>query len=146
MHTVIVPPIGWAPLHLGELWKFRELLFFLTWRDIKVRYKQTALGATWAILQPVLTMVIFSVIFGGLAKLPSEGIPYPIFTLRTATLAVICLCADTELQQQPGGEPEPDQQSIFPAPGDAIFVGAGRGGGFCNRIRGVDGDDGRITG
>ncbi len=80
MHTVIKPPKGWAPLELGELWKFRELLFFLTWRDIKVRYKQTALGATWAILQPVLTMILFSIIFGGLAKLPSDGIPYPIFT------------------------------------------------------------------
>jgi lipopolysaccharide transport system permease protein len=79
-HTVIEPPKGWAPLALTELWKFRELLFFLTWRDIKVRYKQTALGATWAILQPVLTMILFSVIFGGLAKLPSEGVPYPIFT------------------------------------------------------------------
>ena len=80
VHTVIEPPKGWAALDLGELWKFRELLFFLTWRDIKVRYKQTALGAAWAILQPVLTMVVFSIIFGGLAKLPSEGIPYPIFT------------------------------------------------------------------
>jgi lipopolysaccharide transport system permease protein len=79
-HIAIEPPKGWAPLALGELWKFRELLFFLTWRDIKVRYKQTALGASWAILQPVLTMIIFSIIFGGLAKLPSEGIPYPIFT------------------------------------------------------------------
>jgi lipopolysaccharide transport system permease protein len=79
-HLVIEPPKGWAPLALGELWKFRELLIFLTWRDIKVRYKQTALGATWAILQPVLTMVVFSIIFGGLAKLPSDGIPYPIFT------------------------------------------------------------------
>jgi len=80
IHTVIEPPKGWTALNLGELWKFRELLFFLTWRDIKVRYKQTALGAAWAILQPILTMVIFSIIFGGLAKLPSEGLPYPIFT------------------------------------------------------------------
>jgi lipopolysaccharide transport system permease protein len=80
VHIIIEPQKGWAPLALGELWKFRELLFFLTWRDIKVRYKQTALGAAWAILQPVLTMILFSVIFGGLAKLPSEGIPYPIFT------------------------------------------------------------------
>ena len=80
VHTVLEPPKGWAPLKLGELWKFRELLFFLTWRDIKVRYKQTALGAAWAILQPVLTMIVFSVIFGSLAKLPSEGVPYPIFT------------------------------------------------------------------
>ena len=66
-HTVIEPPKGWAPLALRELWKFRELLFFLTWRDIKVRYKQTALGAAWAIFQPALTMIVFSIIFGGLA-------------------------------------------------------------------------------
>ncbi len=77
---VIVPAKGWQALELNDLWKFRELLYFLTWRDIKVRYKQTVLGVGWAVLQPVLTMVIFSVIFGQLAKLPSEGIPYPIFT------------------------------------------------------------------
>lgn len=71
---------GWFSLDLKDLWHYRELLFFLTWRDIKVRYKQTALGAAWAILQPFLTMIVFSVIFGNLAKLPSEGIPYPIFT------------------------------------------------------------------
>jgi lipopolysaccharide transport system permease protein len=67
-------------LELKDLWHYRELLFFLTWRDIKVRYKQTVLGVAWAILQPFLTMVIFSFIFGNLANLPSEGIPYPIFT------------------------------------------------------------------
>lgn len=80
IHTLIEPPHSWEALQLPELWKYRELLYFLTWRDIKVRYKQTALGALWAILQPVLTMVVFSVIFGQLAKLPSEGVPYPIFT------------------------------------------------------------------
>ncbi len=79
-HISIEPPRGWQALEWREFWAYRELLFFLTWRDIKVRYKQTVLGATWAILQPVLTMVIFSIIFGRLAKLPSEGIPYPVFT------------------------------------------------------------------
>ena len=79
-HLSIEPAHGWAALELRELWLYRELLFFLAWRDIKLRYKQTALGAAWAILQPLLTMVIFSVIFGQLAKLPSDGIPYPIFT------------------------------------------------------------------
>jgi len=79
-HIVIEPPRGWAALDLKELWHYRELLFFLAWRDIKLRYKQTALGAAWAILQPLLTMIIFSIIFGELAKLPSNGIPYPIFT------------------------------------------------------------------
>jgi lipopolysaccharide transport system permease protein len=76
----IEPQRGWASLELGDLWRYRELLLLLTWRDIKVRYAQTVLGATWAIIQPILTMVIFSVIFGQLAKLPSDGVPYPIFT------------------------------------------------------------------
>jgi len=78
--AVYEPSHGWLPLHLRELWEYRELLYFLTWRDIKVRYAQAALGASWAILQPLLTMVIFSVIFGNLAKLPSDGIPYPVFS------------------------------------------------------------------
>lgn len=76
----IAPSKGWVPLKLNELWEYRELLYFLVWRDIKVRYKQTALGATWAIIQPFLTMVVFSLFFGHLAKMPSDGIPYPIFS------------------------------------------------------------------
>jgi lipopolysaccharide transport system permease protein len=76
---VIEPSKGWISLKLGEVWQYRELLFFLIWRDVKVRYKQTVLGIAWAIIQPLVTMVIFSVIFGQLAKLPSEGIPYPVF-------------------------------------------------------------------
>ncbi len=73
------PPNGWRALNLREFWQYRELLYFLSWRDIKVRYKQTALGALWAILQPLLTMLVFSLFFGNLAKMPSDGIPYPIF-------------------------------------------------------------------
>lgn len=69
-----------ARLHLGELWEYRELLFFIAWRDIKVRYKQTVLGAAWAIIQPFMTMVVFTVFFGRLGKIPSDGIPYPIFS------------------------------------------------------------------
>lgn len=80
IQVIVEPRHGWLSLGLGELWRYRELLYFLTWRDIKVRYKQTLLGILWAILQPVMTMVVFSVIFGNLAKLPSEGFPYPIFT------------------------------------------------------------------
>ena len=75
----IVPAEGWASLGFAEMWEYRELLYFLTWRDIKVRYKQTALGAAWAILQPVMAMVIFSLFFGRLAKMPSDGIPYSLF-------------------------------------------------------------------
>lgn len=68
------------PLELGELWAYRELLYFLTWRDVKVRYKQTLLGAAWAIIQPFFMMVVFTLFFGRLAGVPSDGIPYPVFT------------------------------------------------------------------
>lgn len=76
---LIEPSRGWQALRLKELWEFRELLYFFVWRDIKVRYKQTALGASWAILQPFLSMLIFTLFFGILAKMPSDGIPYPLF-------------------------------------------------------------------
>lgn len=76
---VIQPSRGWISLDLKELWDYRELLFFMTWRDIKVRYQQTALGAAWAIIQPLLNMIVFTVFFGRLAKVPSDGIPYPLF-------------------------------------------------------------------
>ncbi len=76
----IEPSRGWVSIDLKELWKYRELIYFFAWRDIKVRYKQTVLGATWAILQPLFTMVIFSLLFGRVAKIPSEGIPYPVFS------------------------------------------------------------------
>ncbi len=75
----IKPSAGWLGLNLAEVWSRRELLYFLTWREVKVRYKQTLLGAAWALLQPLFTMVIFSLFFGRLAKMPSDGIPYPVF-------------------------------------------------------------------
>jgi lipopolysaccharide transport system permease protein len=78
--TYIEPTQGWASLGLRELWVCRELLYFLTWREILVRYKQTVLGVAWAIIQPFFTMMVFSLFFGRLAKIPSEGIPYPIFS------------------------------------------------------------------
>jgi lipopolysaccharide transport system permease protein len=80
LHTRIEPSQGWVSLQLQKLWEYRELLYFLTWRDIKVRYKQTVLGAAWAIIQPFFTMVVFSLFFGRLAGVPSDGIPYPIFS------------------------------------------------------------------
>jgi lipopolysaccharide transport system permease protein len=78
--THIEPSRGWVPVKLSELWQYRELVYFLGWRDIKARYKQTALGVAWAIIQPVCTMVIFSLFFGRLAGIPSDGLPYPIFS------------------------------------------------------------------
>ncbi len=79
-HTRIEPGKGWISLGLKDLWQYRELLFFLAWRDIKVRYKQTALGAAWAVIQPLFTMLVFTLFFGRLAKVPSDGIPYPLFS------------------------------------------------------------------
>jgi len=79
IETTIAPSSSWLDLNLRELWNYRELLYFFVWRDLKVRYKQTAIGAAWAILQPFLTMVVFSLFFGKLAHIPSNGLPYPIF-------------------------------------------------------------------
>lgn len=78
--TIIQPTKGWFSLQLGALWQYRELLYFLVWRDIKVRYKQTALGVTWVILQPVVSMVVFTFLFGNLLGVPSGDVPYPIFS------------------------------------------------------------------
>jgi lipopolysaccharide transport system permease protein len=78
---VLEPSKGFVRLGLGDVWMYRELLYFLIWRDVKVRYKQTALGAAWAIIQPVMTMLVFSVFFGHFAKMPSDGVPYPLFAL-----------------------------------------------------------------
>jgi lipopolysaccharide transport system permease protein len=77
--VVIEPSRGWARLRLGELWAYRELFYFLVVRDVKVRYRQTVLGLAWAIIQPVFTMVVFSIFFGKLAGMPSDGLPYPVF-------------------------------------------------------------------
>jgi len=79
-HSVVIRPSrGWVPINLKDLWAYRELLYFLTWREIKVRYKQTILGFAWAIIQPLFMMIVFTLFFGTLAKVPSEGIPYPLF-------------------------------------------------------------------
>ncbi|NPV58108.1 MAG: ABC transporter permease [Actinobacteria bacterium] len=80
------PTSGWVSLELRELWEYREVIYFLTWRDIKVRYKQTVLGALWAILQPLMVMVIFTIIFGRLLKAPSDDIPYPLFAYSALTI------------------------------------------------------------
>ncbi len=75
------PSQGWNSRTVSDIWAYRELLYFFIWRDIKVRYKQTLLGAGWAIIQPLMTMVVFTIFFGHLAKVPSDGLPYPVFSL-----------------------------------------------------------------
>ena len=78
--VVIRPSRGWIPINFRDLWAYRELLYFLIWREIKVRYKQTLLGFAWAIIQPLFMMIVFTLFFGNLAKVPSEGVPYPLFS------------------------------------------------------------------
>jgi lipopolysaccharide transport system permease protein len=78
--VVIEPSRGWVSLRLRETWEYRELLYFLVWRDVKVRYKQTALGVAWALIQPAMTMVVFTIFFGQLAQIGSDGLPYPLFS------------------------------------------------------------------
>src|SRR5215469_10768080 len=82
--TRIEPPRGWFNLRLRELWDYRELLYFLVWRSVKVRYKQTFIGVLWVVIQPLLTMLTFTLFFGKLAKLPSQGLPYPVFYFAAA--------------------------------------------------------------
>ena len=80
--TIIIrPPRKWVPVDFKELWEYREFLYFFTWRDVKLRYKQTGLGIAWAIIQPLFLMIVFSLFFGGLAQIPSDGVPYPLFSL-----------------------------------------------------------------
>jgi len=83
---VIRPRSGWAFINIAELWRYRELLFFLTWRDVKIRYKQSLLGILWAVIQPTLYMVVFTIIFGKMAKVPTDGIPYPLFSFSALIL------------------------------------------------------------
>lgn len=84
--TAIQPRSGWAFINVGELWRYRELLFFLTWRDVKIRYKQSLLGVLWAVIQPTLYMVVFTIIFGKMAKVPTDDIPYPLFSFSALIL------------------------------------------------------------
>ena len=98
---LIEPVRGWVPLGLRELADFRELLYFLVWRDLKVRYKQTALGVTWSVLQPVLTALIFTLIFGRLVGVPSDGVPYALVRHRRA-----CCCGSCFAQSVSSGKRE----------------------------------------
>src|SRR5215831_10301529 len=105
--VVIQAQRGVGHLDVAALWEYRELLYFLVWRDLKVRYKQTLIGAGWAILQPAMTMVIFTVVFGNLAKIPSDGLPYAVFAYtalvpwtyfsQAFTGSGLCLVGDAHL-------------------------------------------------
>jgi len=111
---LIEPPEGWVSLKLDEVWAYRELLFFLVWRDIKVRYKQTIMGASWAIIQPIFTMVIFSLFFGRLAGVPSDGIPYPIFSFAALVPWTFFANALTQASNSLVNNPDMIKKIYFP--------------------------------
>ena len=125
---------GWRSI-LRELWAYRELLYFFVWRDIKVRYKQTVIGAAWAVLQPVLTMLVFSLFFGKLAKIPSQGLPYPIFyycaLLPWMYFATAMQSATNIVVEQAARH----HQNLFSARRVADCFGAVGPGGFCHLVR-----------
>jgi hypothetical protein len=127
---------AWPSLKLGEIWAYRELVYFLVWRDIKVRYKQTVLGAGWALIQPLFTMLIFSVFFGRLAKVPSDGIPYPLFTFT----ALVPWMSGSGVEQ-PGKQREFDQEGVFSTTGDSPVESIIRTRRFWIGLRSFDGHD-----
>jgi hypothetical protein len=129
--TLIQPTRGLASLQLRAMWQYRELLYFLVWRDVKVRYKQTVLGVFWVLVQPLLTTVVFTLLFGILLKVPSGDSPYPVFCQLPQSLF-----------RQPGGKRQPDHQSLLPPPDHSCEWRAVGPGGF----RGWVCDHGRTDG
>jgi lipopolysaccharide transport system permease protein len=124
--VVIEPNKGWSALDLHDLWSFRELLYFLTWRDVKVRYKQTELGVAWAIIQPLFTMLIFTLFFGRLAGVPSDNIPYPIFAFAGLTAWTFFANAITQSGNSLVGSAHLITKVYFPRmiiPGAAVAAG-----------------------
>ena len=113
-HLRIEPSRGWAALRLDDLWRYRELLYFLVWRDIKIRYKQTALGASWAVIQPFVTMIVFSIFFGKLAKVPSDDIPYPIFSYAALVPWTFFAAGITQSSQSLVGSADVIRKVFFP--------------------------------
>ena len=115
----ITPPGRWWILPLAELWAYRELIYFFVWRDIKVRYKQTAIGAAWAVLQPLLTMIVFSLFFGRLAHIPSEGLALPDFLLQCAAPLDVLRGSVAEFHHHDRRKSASRHESVFPPFGAA---------------------------
>ena len=145
--TVLIrPQQGWQLINVGELWQFRELLYFLAWRDVKVRYKQTLLGAAWAVLQPLLMMVVFTIFFGRMAGVPSGGLPYPLFAYAGLLPWTFFATAIAAAGNSVVGFGAADHQDLLPAAGGPVRGGRGGGRGFRDRLRPADGDDGLLPG
>ena len=142
--VIIEPSRGWAALNLRDLWEYRELLGFLVWRDVKVRYKQTLLGAAWAILQPTLTMVVFTIFFGRLAGIGSEGVPYPVFSYVGLLPWTFFAQGLTQSSNSLVGSSHLDHQGLLPAARDPSGIGPRWSGGLCPRLPGAARPDGLL--
>ena len=140
----IRPSKGWRALDLRELWRYRELLWFLALRDVKLRYKQTALGAAWAVIQPLFTMLVFSLFFGRLAGIPSDGVPYPLFALCGPPAVAALRLRPDAVEQQRRQRTAADYEGLLPATARAVVVGPVRTGRFRHRFRAVAGADGLV--
>ena len=121
---VIEPAPRWPGINVREMWANRELLMFLVWRDVKVQYAQTVLGAAWAVVQPLMTMVIFTLIFGRLAKIPSDGVPYSVFTLAALIPWMYFSNAFSAASSSLVNEREPDHEGVLSAADHPDRVGA----------------------
>ena len=140
----ITPPSGWLDLKLRELWQFRELLYFFVWRDIKIRYKQTAIGAAWAVIQPLATMLVFTLFFGRLAKIPVGRAALSDFLLQRPAALDVLRRGAPEHHECGGRASAHDHQGVLPPAGFAPFGSGFGSGGFCHRVCGVLGHDGLL--
>ena len=126
--TYLRPTHGLAALNLRDLWVYRELVLFLTWRDILVRYKQTVLGAAWAVIQPIVQMVVFTFIFSNAAGFSSEGVPYPIFNFTALLTLGVILQSDERCRTLAGHQSQYDHEDLFSPPDHPGGIRPGRHG------------------
>ena len=141
-HVIVIKPGLQERNYWRDLWRYRELFYVLAWRDVAVRYKQTVIGAAWALIRPVLTMVVFTVIFGRIAKLPSEGAaPYPLMVFAGNPAVDLLLERAQRGIEQPDRQCQPDQQGLLPPPDCPGCRGSGGVCRFSHRLHHPTGDD-----
>ena len=128
-----------------SLWHHGDLLYFLVWRDLKVRYKQTAIGVGWAVIQPLITMLLFTAVFSRLAKIPSDGVPYPIFAFAALLPWTVLFAGGRAQWQQPRQQRTPGDEGLFPAARHSDLRGAVAPGRFRRRVRAAPGPDGLVS-
>ena len=131
---MLEPPGRWSALKLGELWHYRELLYILAWRDVMVRYKQALLGVAWAVLQPLVMMGIFTLLFSRIANVPTGGVPYPVFAFAALVPWTMFASAAGGLGRQPRRQPEPGVEGLLPEARHPRRGGVRLGPGLRDRL------------